>query len=515
MIIVISTTAKFNRATKILQNDIRTKKNNTKSHRPILLVKSQRYLRILISLLLLTSTQVSYAYNFCQSQPSGGDIGWDLEDDGNKLIPFTFTAGDVWSNVEKMNSATIRGHHQYTGDMAAELLPPGGTAQAQGGGTADSVILFRLGDARYGEGASGCNFGDFDMTFRDDSVLDDLSVANETDHCKEVAGVNTDRSGENSATAWDPQPYLPNVPAVTTIPTISSPDTGDILTYNSQGFTGNFLANLEGIDPLPLTGEPWNLYVEDAYAQDVGTVTEACIDLDFGSVTYDIWVSKNATCTDRVETETFGAGENVYLCYETSNQATQDFTFQSETNNHGVNLSADFTGTYDDNYSVGGTKIRTAYRTFIAGSASLPIGNNTFTGNVIIEGSDTFFSTGETLTTDESVVITVTPTVVELKITKTVNIATPNIGDTVTFSILVENSGPIRAIDVSVTDIVPAGFTYVTNSMTGIPPAGGIAGVQSTPETAPGLSWTIDALNAAPAAGSSTALTFQAVVNAP
>jgi len=111
---------------------------------------------------------------------------------------------------------------------------------------------------------------------------------------------------------------------------------------------------------------------------------------------------------------------------------------------------------------------------------------------------------------------TIIDPVTDLKITKTVNDATPNIGDTVTFSLLVENLGPNTATDILVTDVVPAGFTYVTNSMTGIPsPVTGITANQSSPDSASGLTWTIDSLTVLPTAVSSITLTFQAVVNAP
>lgn len=104
---------------------------------------------------------------------------------------------------------------------------------------------------------------------------------------------------------------------------------------------------------------------------------------------------------------------------------------------------------------------------------------------------------------------------VDLAITKTVNDTTPNIEDTLTFSLLVENRGPDIATDVLVTDIVPTGFTYVTGSMTGISPAvAGITPDESSP-AGTGLQWMINSLTAASAAGSSTTLTFQAVVEAP
>lgn len=105
---------------------------------------------------------------------------------------------------------------------------------------------------------------------------------------------------------------------------------------------------------------------------------------------------------------------------------------------------------------------------------------------------------------------------VNLTVSKTVNNPSPNAGDTITFSLLVENLGPGTAIDVLVTDIIPLGFTYVAGSMTGISPTvANITADESTPTTGSGLRWTVSTLSAAPAADSSTVLTFQAVVNTP
>ena len=48
--------------------------------------------------------------------------------------------------------------------------------------------------------------------------------------------------------------------------------------------------------------------------------------------------------------------------------------------------------------------------------------------------------------------------IVELSLAKTVDNISPNVGDTVTFTLTVSNAGPDNAINVSVSDAVPAGF---------------------------------------------------------
>lgn len=94
---------------------------------------------------------------------------------------------------------------------------------------------------------------------------------------------------------------------------------------------------------------------------------------------------------------------------------------------------------------------------------------------------------------------------IDLTIAKTVDDNTPNIGQVITFTLAVTNAGPDIATDVTVTDIVPAGFTYVAASITG-----GDASDDADPVGA-GLAWTI---NSVPV-NSPISLTFQATVNAP
>ncbi len=93
---------------------------------------------------------------------------------------------------------------------------------------------------------------------------------------------------------------------------------------------------------------------------------------------------------------------------------------------------------------------------------------------------------------------------IDLVIAKAVSDATPDIGDTITFTLTVTNDGPDTATNATVTDIVPAGFSY----------AGNITGGTSFDDTDPagaGLSW---ALASVPV-GTPIVLTFDVTVNAP
>jgi len=94
---------------------------------------------------------------------------------------------------------------------------------------------------------------------------------------------------------------------------------------------------------------------------------------------------------------------------------------------------------------------------------------------------------------------------IDLSIVKGVDDSTPNIGQTITFTLDVSNAGPDVATNVTVADPVPVGFTYVPGSITGGDSS------NDTDPTVAGLTWTI---NSIPASATVT-LTFQATVNAP
>lgn len=58
------------------------------------------------------------------------------------------------------------------------------------------------------------------------------------------------------------------------------------------------------------------------------------------------------------------------------------------------------------------------------------------------------------------------PTSADLSLTKVVNNATPLVGSQVTFSLEIKNSGPQETSGVTVTDLLPTGYTYVSYSTT-------------------------------------------------
>jgi uncharacterized repeat protein (TIGR01451 family) len=104
-----------------------------------------------------------------------------------------------------------------------------------------------------------------------------------------------------------------------------------------------------------------------------------------------------------------------------------------------------------------------------------------------------------TLTHTPTSTPTATPTpVADLSLTKTVDKAAPGIGQTVTFSLRLTNSGPNTATNVAVKDVLPAGLSF----------AGATASTGTSYDSNTGV-WTIPSL----ASGSSVTLGIRAIVD--
>src|SRR5204863_196435 len=74
-------------------------------------------------------------------------------------------------------------------------------------------------------------------------------------------------------------------------------------------------------------------------------------------------------------------------------------------------------------------------------------------------------------TEDDQASVTVTPLVADLSLTKTVDYSTPNVGQTITFTITLKNDGPDTATNVAVTDALPSGLTFISSDQTSYDPS--------------------------------------------
>jgi LPXTG-site transpeptidase (sortase) family protein len=89
----------------------------------------------------------------------------------------------------------------------------------------------------------------------------------------------------------------------------------------------------------------------------------------------------------------------------------------------------------------------------------------------------------------------------DLSLIKIVNDTSPDLGDTVTFTLTLNNSGPDTATNIVVEDVIPAGLTYVPSSITG--------GDSNDDTALPVLTWDVNSL----ASGTSAIFSFQTTVD--
>ncbi|RKN10771.1 DUF11 domain-containing protein [Aquimarina sp. BL5] len=76
---------------------------------------------------------------------------------------------------------------------------------------------------------------------------------------------------------------------------------------------------------------------------------------------------------------------------------------------------------------------------------------------------------GDGIADDDEDTAVVVPQSADLSITKSIDDNNPNVGDTVTFSLVVSNAGPDAATGVSIEDVLPIGFTLVAVNNGGTP----------------------------------------------
>ena len=167
---------------------------------------------------------------------------------------------------------------------------------------------------------------------------------------------------------------------------------------------------------------------------------------------------------------------------------------------HTYSLACDTAGADDSLFQISGSNLQTnAVFDFEAPSDA----NTDGTYEVCIRTTDD----GDPAESyDEVITISINNQPPNLVLDKQTSEEEPLVGQTITFTISVSNLGPDIATAVSILDVVPAGFSYVSGSI-----EGGDTNDDSSP-AGTGLNWVINSLTStAPAID----LTFDAIVNAP
>ena len=91
-------------------------------------------------------------------------------------------------------------------------------------------------------------------------------------------------------------------------------------------------------------------------------------------------------------------------------------------------------------------------------SPTLPVTLSSQTNTATISHSDQF----DPNTGNNTASATETPQQADLALSKSVNNPTPNVGDTITYTITLTNNGPDSATNVQVTDLLPSGLLYLS-----------------------------------------------------
>ncbi len=85
---------------------------------------------------------------------------------------------------------------------------------------------------------------------------------------------------------------------------------------------------------------------------------------------------------------------------------------------------------------------------------------NPRTNTATITSSDQF----DPNTADNTASVVTVPQQADLALTKTTSDPTPNVGDTVTFTVTLSDNGPDAATNAEVTDLLPAGLSFVSDT---------------------------------------------------
>src|SRR5262249_12701838 len=103
-----------------------------------------------------------------------------------------------------------------------------------------------------------------------------------------------------------------------------------------------------------------------------------------------------------------------------------------------------------------GTVTTSAPQTLIL--RGIVIFGNHVTNTATIIASDQF----DPDTSNNTATVSGTPQQADLALAKTVSNPTPNVGDTITYTVTLTDIGPDAATGVQVTDLLPAGLTFVS-----------------------------------------------------
>ena len=288
----------------------------------------------------------------------------------------------------------------------------------------------------------------------------------------------------------------------------ATPNIGDTVTYTVTVVNNgsSVVTNLIVTDVLPIglsygtvspsdgtwTAPNWNIG-ELQSGEEETIVIEAIVGMDQGGQTLvntvantQDQIDSNITVDDSTETITVTSAD-LMVEKSVSNEFPNEgdtIIYTIEVTNNGPNTATNIS--LIDNLPVGVTYVShsTVNGNYNYGSGLWAIGtlSNTAEASLLITATvddgtlgQTIVNTTSGLTLDQADLndsnnvgnVTIIPTAyIDLSLTKTVvdDVVNPEVGDTITFEIRVNNDGPTEATGVQVTDLIPSGYDFVNYS---------------------------------------------------
>ncbi|SHH61541.1 conserved repeat domain-containing protein, partial [Flavobacterium granuli] len=421
------------------------------------------------------------ALNNAGPSDATGVVVNDLLPSGYTFVSYTSTSGlyNSTSGNWTLSGSVINGKTEYL-DIVAKVNPITGTANeyrnnaqviASGQTDPDSIPNDGLGD-------------DFSTVTTVPTALIDLSLTKSVDNISPSAGSNVvftvrvSNAGPSTATGVQVRDVLPsgytivgatpssgtytNATGLWTIATIANGASAVLTVTATVNATGNYtnVAEIVAADQTDVNSTPGNnILTEDD--QDQVTISRGpLVDLSL---------------TKSVNNNTPIVGENVTFRITISNAGPSEANGVVVTDKlpsgYSFVSSAPSVGTYNNisgSWTVGNLA-NAGTATLDITAKVLPTGNYNniaeVTGANEVDSNSTPGNNDATENDQSEVVITPIQSA-DLSVVKTVNITTPKVGDTVTFTIAVKNDGPSNATGVVVKDMLPSGYEFVSASPT-------------------------------------------------
>jgi uncharacterized repeat protein (TIGR01451 family) len=219
------------------------------------------------------------------------------------------------------------------------------------------------------------------------------------------------------------------------------PFTGGITSFDSQGFTLGVSPNVNAVGAE---------YFYVAFGEKVDLSVVKNVD--------DSTPSEGATVTYTIQVTNNGPGTATGI--EVTDLLPAGVTYSSHLASQGSYVSG--TGVWTV-----GTLANSAFANLtLVATVDAGTGGSTITNTATVSASDQQEAVPADNSDSADITVSLPGSSSDLEVTKTVDDAAPNEGDTVTYTVTVTNTGPDDGTGIEVTDLLPVGVTYVSDTPT-------------------------------------------------